>query len=444
MSDRTGDRSALERLLGGAETAWLVQRVRGRIVAARDEPLTGVVQLREPTGEQRAGVVRLVGPSRRAGEGLRVDLAAVEEVLRRGPWPAGLADAVQTLTGPVVDSVAERQRDTAEWEAARRLLSGAAARFTGLAEWWDGWCAAGGLKRSARAEAGRTGRASGPAVASELVGDVARVLVALPSSGEPLAMLARRTVGDAHALDSSRPLGRLAATVVGEAFAPGQPVPVRDAWAAAGVVLSNVASTVLCLGVPGRSAVDEQLPPGAAGVATSTALEAMRTARMPVVLTLDQVRSDGVAALPSDATVHVCENPTVVEVAAHRWARVDVGSAPVLVCTGGQPSTAVIELLETLTSHGAACRFHGDFDWGGLRIARVLLQRIAWSPWRYSAADYAALAAGPRSRALIGTPAGSPWEPALAAVMADYGLAIEEEAVADVLADDLVAEGGAE
>ena len=60
------------------------------------------------------------------------------------------------------------------------------------------------------------------------------------------------------------------------------------------------------------------------------------------------------------------------------------------------------------------------------------------------ASDYVALAAGARSRVLIGTPAGSPWEPALAAVMAEHGLAIEEEAVADVLAGDLIAEDVAE
>lgn len=443
MSDRTGDRSALDRMLGGPETAWFLQRVRGRIVTHHDEPLTGVVQLREPTVEQRSGIVRLIGPSRRSGESLRVDLAMVEEVLRRGPWPAGLADAVLTLTGPVIDSGAERQRNTAEWDAARRRLSGAAARFPGLADWWDDWCAGGGLKRSARAEAGRTGVRSGPAVASELVGEVAQVMAALPSVGEPLAMLARRTVGDAHALDSSRPLGRLAATIVGEAFAPGQPMSVRDAWAAAGIVLSNVASTVLCVGVPGRWAEDKRLPPispSAADAATSAALEAMRAARVPIVLTLDQVRSGGVATLPPDATVHVCENPTVVEVAAHRWAAAGGGATPMLVCTGGQPSTAVLELLETLTSDGAKCRFHSDFDWGGLRIAGVLRQRIPWLPWRYSAADYVALVGGSRSRTLSGTPAVSPWEPALAAVMAEHGLAIEEEAVADVLASDLIAE----
>ena len=88
----------------------------------------------------------------------------------------------------------------------------------------------------------------------------------------------------------------------------------------------------------------------------------MRVARMPVVLTLDQVRSGGVAALPPAGVVHVCENPSVVEVTAARWSRTqsdghrpdgpgrDDGAAPVLVCTGGQPSTAVVELVRNLSA----------------------------------------------------------------------------------------------
>lgn len=262
----------------------------------------------------------------------------------------------------------------------------------------------------------------------------AAVLGALPSAGDPLPVLARRITGDAHALDPSRALGRLAAAAVEAAFAPGA-LSSRDAWAAAGVVLSNVASTVLCLGVPGVTGAT-----GSAGWATASALEAMRMARMPLVLTLDQVRSGGVAALPPDRVIHVCENPTIVEVVAERWGRsVATAPAPVLICTWGQPTTAVVDLLTILTAHGAGCRYHGDFDWPGLRIAHALHQRIPWTQWRYTAADYVAVVEGdPLSRALAGRPALSPWDPKLAMVMAEHGLAVEEEAVAQLLANDLV------
>lgn len=434
-----GDRTALDRLLGVPEIAWLLARVRPRIVAAdgsatEGSPLTGVVQLNDPTDAERAGAARLVGRPRRTGSTLRVELADVEAILRRGPWPAGLADAVQTLTGPVVDRAVERERTATAWAQAEAGLHDVAARFPGLGEWWEQWCASGGLKRAARAEAARTGAAHEPSVGAALVELAAAVLEVLPSAGEPLPVLARRITGDAHALDPSRALGRLAAAAVEAAFAPGAPSS-RDAWAAAGVVLSNVASTALCLGVPGASGAT-----GSAGQATASALEAMRTARMPLVLTLDQVRSGGVAGLSPDRVVHVCENPTIVEVVAERWGRSAATTpAPVLICTWGQPSTAVVDLLSILTGQGAGCRYHGDFDWPGLRIAHALQQRIPWTPWRYSAADYLAVVEGDSlSRALVGRPAPSPWDPELARVMAGHGLAVEEEAVAQLLANDLV------
>src|SRR3954452_11248206 len=421
------DRTALNRLLGVPEMAWLLARVRPRIAASGESALSGVVQLRDPTAAQRTAAARLVGWPRRTGSTLRVELADVEAILRRGPWPAGLADAVETLTGPVVDHAAERVRKAAAWAEAEAGLRGAAARFAGLGDWWDQWCASGGLKRAVRAEAVRTAAAYGPGVGASLVELAAAVLEALPSAGEPLPMLARRVTGDAHALDASRPLGRLAAAAVEGAFAPGAPSS-RDAWAAAGVVLSNVASTVLSLGVPGATGT---ISPVAR--ATASALEAMRTARMPLVLTLDQVRSGGVAVLPPYRVIHVCENPTIVEVVAERWERSAATAVPpVLICTWGQPSTAVVDLLTILTALGAQCRYHGDFDWPGLRIAHAVHQRIPWTPWRYTAADYVAVVEGnPLSRSLVGRPALSPWDPKLAMVMAEHGLVVEEAAVAE-------------
>lgn len=442
-STATGDRIALDRLLGVPEMAWLVGRVRPRILAARGTSMTGVVQCTNPTEAQRDAGARLVGRPKRTGSTLRVELADVEAILRRGPWPAGLANAVETLTGPVVDHVAERERMTAAWVEAEAGLRGAAARFAGVGDWWAQWCAAGGLKRAARAEAARTSADQGLSVAAGLVDRAAAVLEALPSAGEPLAMLARRITGDAHALDASRPLGRLTAAAVEAAFAP-RARSSRDAWAAAGVVLSNVASTVLCLGVPGATEPGTTDRTGPASRATASALEAMRGARMPLVLTLNQVRSGGVVALPPGQVIHVCENPTIIEVAAELWGRSaatesDDAADPVLICTWGQPSTAVVDLLKILTDGGAECRYHGDFDWPGLRIAQALHQRIPWTPWRYTARDYLAVVEGnPVSRRLVGQAAVSPWDPSLAKVMAEHGLAVEEEAVAELLVSELM------
>ncbi|MFT4189513.1 MAG: TIGR02679 family protein [Aeromicrobium sp.] len=428
----------LERLLGGSDLAWLRDRVRARIAdsdACDGRPLSGVVVLRDPSEAQRTSVARLLG-RRSAGARLRVDLAEVEELLRRGPWPSGLADAVVTLTGPVVDHRAVRAREQAEWTAAESLMESWDEAPDVFRRWWRSWCADGQLKRVARAEARRCEEEAGPAVAARLVRQLAEVLAVLPASDVPLAVFARQVVGDAHGLDESRPLGRMAATAAGVAFGVAG-ASRRDAWAAAGVVLSNVSSTVLVLGLPGNTRAD-----GPVGQATATALEAMRQARSPSLLTLDQVRSGGVAALPADAVVHVCENPTVVEVAAARWS-VAEGGAPLLVCTSGQPSTAVVELLAAATSRGAECWYHGDFDWAGLRIARTLHERIPWSPWRYGADGYrAALADQASAVPLVGPPVDTPWDDGLRVAMEASGMAVEEESVADLLADDLVAVEG--
>jgi uncharacterized protein (TIGR02679 family) len=464
----TGSRGAIESLLGDPGARWIVERVRRRLESGPSTGsgqrggadglpvLSGIVRLSSPTAEQRDAAVRLVGRPRKAGAGVTVDLAVVEQILRRGPWPPGLADAVVTLTGPVADRRGDLVRVTDAWARAQAGLEPVLVRFDGLAGWWADWCAAGNLKRAARAEQVRrtvgpvppgasTGADKTPDVAADLVRRLRAVLESLPVSNEPVAVLARRTVGDAHGLDSSRPLGRMAAAVVGAAFDP-QPssdggretVSGREAWAAAGVVLSNVASTVLALGVPGAVAAQDD---GASGTTTARILDLARGARMPLVLTLDQVRSGGVNTLRPDAVVHVCENPTVVEVVAARWAAMEkpgTQSGPVLVCSSGQPSTAVVELLRTLTREGAQVRYHGDFDWAGLRIAEGLRRRVPWDPWRYTATDYeAAVLAGGPSLALSGTPTPSPWDHALSAAMLDRGQAIEEEAVVDLLASDL-------
>lgn len=467
-AEKAGDRAALERLLGVSAMAWLVARVRRRIPGAGQEPLSGIVQLNDPTAEQRSAAVRLVGPPRRAGAALRVDLAVVEEILRRGPWPAGLADAVEALTGPVVDRRAAQAREVAAWEAARDHLVPIMARFPGLAEWWEGWCAAGGLKRVTSAEAARTAAAASPAMGASLVSGAVAVMERLPAGQQPLSVLARNVVGDAHGLDADRPLGRLVAAVVRAAFLPGaegEARPRREVWAAAGIVMSTVASTALVLGVAGVPPTGTGSAGHAAGRATASSLESMRAARMPMVLTLDQVRSGGVRAMPRGSVIHACENPTVLEVVADRWARTGAGAGsaagagmgadagvgagagdaafdadgPVLVCTSGQPSSAVVELLQILTADGATLRYHGDFDWAGLRIARSLTTHVEWEPWRYSAADYLEVVReGRPSRALTGRSASSPWDPRLAEVMTAWDLAVEEEAVADLLAADVI------
>ncbi len=116
----------------------------------------------------------------------------------------------------------------------------------------------------------------------------------------------------------------------------------------------------------------------------------------------------------------ICENPVVTAEAADR---LGAAAAP-LVCVGGQPGVAAMTLLRNLAENGAKLRYHGDFDWGGLRIGNVVFGRLPVVPWRFDTAAYGERshrhrtsrspaspppAAGTRTSAAPCSGSGSPW-----------------------------------
>ncbi len=421
----------LHRLLGGEPTAWLVRRARDRLEAGR--PLTGTVTLAGATAEQRRAVETLTGRAPRSGASLSVSLTEVDQVLREsGAAPGGLAEAVVLLTGPVRDRTGDRAHAASAWAAAFAPLDDAVASRAELAA-WRGWLDATGVVRRL---------APAPDAALALLDQVAAVLRRVPAPGLPIGRLAAECCGDAHALDDGRPAGTLAQSAVralaGLPFAADTTADSRRSdWASAGVYLDELSSVVLCLGLPGdtRSALGRLL-----------ALQ--REAGQPSVLTLRQLRCHD-EPLPA-SPVWVCENPVVIAAAAD-----ELGSrCPPLVCVGGQPSAAGWRLLDLLAAGGAEFRYHGDFDWGGVRIAgavrdRACQARSRWQPWRYDRVAYEAGAAavlaahaaagGPR---LAGEPVATPWDPGLAAAMARHDVRVEEELSLDILLADLALPAG--
>lgn len=85
------------------------------------------------------------------------------------------------------------------------------------------------------------------------------------------------------------------------------------------------------------------------------------------------------------------------------------------------------------TAHGTS----GDFDWGGLRIAQTLVDRVAATPWRFDAASYRAATGSHLAAPLRGTPTDASWDPDLADAMREVGRQVEEEAVVDDRLADL-------
>lgn len=403
------DLERLRRLLGGPELEWLVARVRRRM--AQGEPLTVTVTLGSATDEQRRAVARLLGRPPRSGAGLSVSLNAVDEVLRQsGACPDGLAMAIRALTGEVPDLLAARAASERAWREAFVPLDELAARHPEYAAWRAGLVGTGLVRRLAgTADAAR-----------RLLADTATVLDRLPAAGEPIGVFAARILHQAHGLDDDRPLATLVLGAV--RFGAGLPDGAgaewrREVWASVGLLRDELSCTVLTLGLPGDTRTG-----------TGRALAACRETGQPMVVTLRQLVRDPPAV--TGGQLSICENPAVVSVAA---SRLGPGCRP-LICTGGQPSAAVLYLLRLYLTAGATPRYHGDFDWGGLRIANGLFSRFPMMSWRFDTASYLATAAG---RPLAGQPVEACWDPDLGPAMRDRALAVEEETVVDDLIDDL-------
>jgi len=328
-----------------------------------------------------------------------------------------LAEALAALDGPVRDRPAERLAEQAARESA---LSAATARAGPHArqEWFGQWLeqlAADGTvtKLVRRGDA-------------DLLGQAGAVLAQLPVREMSLPVLAERTTGNTKALSQTA-----LATLVLRALAlrDGLPAPATSAerrlqWESAGVILDDLASQVLVLGV--RPVEDNLL---------GRWLRQAADAGLPFRVTLQQLAENPVSAAGSE--VFVCENPAVLRAAAARWG----ADCRPLVCSEGQPSAACARLLSRVAG---AVRWRGDFDWTGLRTTAAAVAKYGAAPWRMWTSDYLAalrgvgdVELGIETEPLKGPPAPSPWDPALAVEMAARGRAVMEERLLALLLGDL-------
>jgi len=408
------DHPRLERLLGGEDLAWLVGRIRKRM--ERGESLDTSVTLTDATAAERAAVQRLLGRPPLPGRAVTVSLPAVRRLLRdSGACPDGLEAAIIALTGDVVDRRAAAAELAQSWQQAFEPLNMVVEQKPELEEWLSELSRSGLVRRLAAT----------PQQAHALLRGLAAIIHELPAHGEPLGRFAAQVAGRAHALDDGEPLATLAlgAARTLSGLPPGGGAEWRrEVWASVGVLRDELSATVLTLGLPGNTRS-----------ATGRALGALREAGQPAVLTLRQLVNDDIPA--GAQRVWVCENPVVVSTAADE---LGPACAP-LICTSGQPSAAAMHLLRQLAADGGRLAYHGDFDWGGIRIGNVVFGRLLAEPWRFRARDYQeTVGAGtPYNHALTGAPTEASWDAALQPEMAATGLAIEEEHVLDQLLTDL-------
>ena len=465
----------LERLLGGPSR----QRLRLRLRRLLARGASGTVRLGPLSEEDHATLAAILGRPSRPSASMLVDLAAVDAAFLRAGIAASLHEALTRLDGPIVDPKAARRTRERSWQDVfaavtssplSELLSDAAGRRL--------------LRRLARQEAGEGGT---------LLRQAGAVLARLPARGIPRSLLAAEVLGDAHGLDEGRPVAtvvlaawrrRLVAGLAGgdvddgngdagsdRAFAgeagasgdegssgdegdagnagdaraeghaglasvvsaEGRPETEsdtedpseesrferhRDIWADAGVLVNALARPALVLNLPPWADGRPLFEPGVPGYLSLRAL-----LRSPPVWQLD------------GRSIFVCENPNIVA-----WAADSLGPACApLVCTDGMPAAAQRILLTRLAAGGARLRYHGDFDWPGIRIANVMVRRFGAEPWRMAVGDYrdgVARATG-EAHPLSGGAVDAEWDVALAGAMGEAGIAVAEEAVVGALIGDL-------
>ncbi|MFF7361980.1 TIGR02679 family protein [Streptomyces sp. NPDC008125] len=371
-------------------------------------------------GAQREALADLLGLDRLPEERPLVALARLEEAVGE-LCGRTVREAVTEVVGPLADRAGERRRLEDERDGLWNWLdTHATVRAQPALADWAAACRSTGLTGGS-VERTRS-----------LLTDALTALAALPAHAEPLPVFAARVVrGDSHALDDGTRLSSLVLRALAALHDTGPPESSADRralWGRAGVADDELSATVLTAG----------LRPGGEGPLAGTA-RVCAEAGQAAALTLALVRAPGAFALPAPAPlVHVVENPSVMALALRRFGL----SCPPLVCTSGWPNSAAVHFLRLLAEHGAALRYHGDFDGEGIRIAAHVFAKTSARPWRMSSADYRDAVARSGGGPAPGRLTEAPWDPGLTASMADLGVAVVEELVAETLLADLAGSQG--
>lgn len=406
------DPDRLGNTLGRPGCARLLQRLRQRL--ERGLPLAGRITLDRPTAAERADIETLLGRPPGRANSFGLDLEALEAAVIHAGLAPSLEAAVVALTGPVENRKSAEAALEAHWD--RLVADFAPPRGNLPPDWLAGLRATGRLKRL-----------GSPETAALRLEQLSKLRSALPAGGQPLAQLAARLFGDSHALDPGQPLANTALRLIHHLYNREEDHEAsradrrRDTWAAAGVLCDALSAPPVVLNLP--SAAEHFL-----GETLRRAAEAGE----PVPITLRQLLRYPLA--PDETLcgtpVFVCENPTITALAADT---LGPRSRP-LVCINGEPATPARTLLRQLRSAGADIRYHGDFDWRGVQIARRVFRCCGARPWRFDAPSYRA---APKQKPLAGSATDTPWDPGLSKAMRAHAKSVHEEAIASTLIADL-------
>jgi uncharacterized protein (TIGR02679 family) len=406
----------LQRLLGGERLASLRKRLRQRFERAATDGSVGSFRVSKLTTDEHAALASLLGRSARFSSSLQVDVHVIDTALRQAGIADSLRNALEQLDGPIIHIATARGELEAIWSS---VVDG--CRHPRLSEFLEAPSGIGLLKRLSNRD---------PEVAAYLRRRAEAVLVCLPANGIARAQLAANVLGDAHALDSGEATATIVLAVWRQVIelADSQDQDdiqyeireerTRDIWARAGILVNELARPAMFLNLPTRDNESRAQALGEPGYVSLRSL----------------LRSPPHWAV-ANRVIFVCENPNLLAIAADELGQ---HCAP-MVCTDGMPAAAQRTLLTQLLRAGAHLRYHGDFDWPGLRIGNHVMRECGARPWRFGAVEYlAAVQSAPRPGCPLGGPAANAsWDDALTSTMQTYQLAVAEEGVASSLLEDL-------
>lgn len=394
----------LERLLGGEPLAALRRRLRQRFELAATQVAVQTFRIDRLTVVEHKALAALQGRPSRFAASMQIDVGVIDSALRQSGVADSLRDALEHLDGRIVNRAAERLSRQNQWHLLRDECV-----HTGLAGLFRVPSNLGLLKRLSSQNC---------AVAARFLGETEAVLNRLPAQGITRAQLAAQVLGNAHALDAGCVVSTLVLAVLKYTSRPEQGTTEitensdRELWAKAGVLVNELSRPALMLNLPSVGTPGE-----------------------PTYLSLRNLLRSPPRWAVQGRMIFVCENPNVIAVAADQ---LGASCAP-MICTEGMPAAAQRTICTQMAQAGATLRYHGDFDWPGIRIGNHMMREHGAQPWRFSALDYlAALTIAPRpGRLLSGAESEASWDAVLAKEMRTGQQAIDEEMVAELLIQDL-------
>lgn len=405
----------IQQLLGSPELQPLVRSLDRRL--GKQPDIEGSVTLSKVAPETIDTVCGLLGRPPSQGNRLTVRLSELNSVVHAATG-VDLTKALTVLLGRPPRHPAHADRETRRrWERARQnWIATAKDSSPHVLQLLQEYPRTADLRRLSGDD---------QESALDMLDHLRRCLMRLPLDPPmPLPIFAAEMTGDAHGLDTGRPLQRWLGEAIERLFVEGQTdASARDNFGRVGIVRDELSSTVLVLNLrPMR------------GNLLADFLNESASMGEPTRLTFRQLRHHPLKFTDDHAVVSVCENPSIMAIAADSLA----DQCGPMICVEGFASHAAIMLIDQIAESNTVMRYHGDFDASGLQIAHQMIVGKKMKPWRMNASDYERVLTKtnldlPATQTIIETP----WDVSLQQSLLSYRKCVLEEMVADDLTEDL-------